>query len=274
MRARARRHRAARLRRDRRAGALGRADGEVARGHRAHAPRRPARRRGAARSRRGGRARASPPTRSTRRARGLHRRAAPTRARSTTTASRRRVCTSVNEVICHGIPDDRAAASTATSSTSTSPSTSTACTATPTPRSASATSTPSRGAWCGSPRSACDPASRRSGPARPSPTSAGPSRPTPRTTATAWCGPSSGHGIGEQFHADAAGPALLRRRRARTIMEPGMTFTIEPMITIGSWQHRHVGRRLDRGHRRRQAHRAVRAHHPRHRRRRRRPALR
>ena len=31
----------------------------------------------------------------------------PTRARSTTTAIPSRVCTSVNEVICHGIPDSR-----------------------------------------------------------------------------------------------------------------------------------------------------------------------
>ena len=50
------------------------------------------------------------------------------------------VCTSVNEVICHGIPDSRPSR-TATSSTSTSPPTSAVCTATPTPRSSSATST-------------------------------------------------------------------------------------------------------------------------------------
>ena len=37
----------------------------------------------------------------------LHRAAAATRARSTTTATRKSLCTSVNEVICHGIPDDR-----------------------------------------------------------------------------------------------------------------------------------------------------------------------
>ena len=28
--------------------------------------------------------------------------------------------------------------------------------------------------------------------------------------------------------------------RSSTIMRPGMTFTIEPMITLGSWQHKMV----------------------------------
>ena len=46
-----------------------------------------------------------------------------------------------------------------------------------------------------------------------------------------------GHGIGEQFHTDLQ---ILHYYDARgtAIMRPGMTFTIEPMITIGSWQHR------------------------------------
>jgi methionyl aminopeptidase len=48
------------------------------------------------------------------------------------------VCTSVNEVICHGIPDSR------------------------TPRSSSATSTRRAGSWCASPRKRCGWASRRS----------------------------------------------------------------------------------------------------------------
>lgn len=46
-----------------------------------------------------------------------------------------------------------------------------------------------------------------------------------------------GHGIAEEFHADLQIPHYYDRR-ANTIMEPGMTFTIEPMITMGSWQHR------------------------------------
>jgi methionyl aminopeptidase len=42
-----------------------------------------------------------------------------------------------------------------------------------------------------------------------------------------------GHGIGEDFHG---GLQILHYydRRANTVLEPGMTFTIEPMITLGS----------------------------------------
>jgi methionyl aminopeptidase len=46
-----------------------------------------------------------------------------------------------------------------------------------------------------------------------------------------------GHGIGEQFHTDIQ-VFHYYDPRATTIMRPGMTFTIEPMITLGSWQHR------------------------------------
>jgi methionyl aminopeptidase len=45
-----------------------------------------------------------------------------------------------------------------------------------------------------------------------------------------------GHGIGEQFHTDLQVPHY-DDPRATTVIEPGMTFTIEPMITMGSWQH-------------------------------------
>lgn len=46
-----------------------------------------------------------------------------------------------------------------------------------------------------------------------------------------------GHGIGEQFHTDIQ---ILHYydSRGTTLMRPGMTFTIEPMITLGTWQHR------------------------------------
>jgi methionyl aminopeptidase len=48
-----------------------------------------------------------------------------------------------------------------------------------------------------------------------------------------------GHGIGEQFHTDVQ---ILHYydERANTIMRPGMTFTIEPMISLGGWQHKMV----------------------------------
>jgi methionyl aminopeptidase len=45
-----------------------------------------------------------------------------------------------------------------------------------------------------------------------------------------------GHGIGEQFHSDLQIPHY-DDPRATTLIEPGMTFTIEPMITMGAWQH-------------------------------------
>ncbi|HVE74057.1 MAG TPA: type I methionyl aminopeptidase [Mycobacteriales bacterium] len=45
-----------------------------------------------------------------------------------------------------------------------------------------------------------------------------------------------GHGIGRSFHSD---PQVFHydNPAARQVLEPGMTFTIEPMITIGDWRH-------------------------------------
>jgi len=45
-----------------------------------------------------------------------------------------------------------------------------------------------------------------------------------------------GHGIAEQFHDDLQIPHYFDPR-ASTVLEPGMTFTIEPMITVGAYQH-------------------------------------
>ena len=45
-----------------------------------------------------------------------------------------------------------------------------------------------------------------------------------------------GHGIGEQFHANLHIPHYYEPA-ADTVMAPGMTFTIEPMITMGDWRH-------------------------------------
>jgi len=44
-----------------------------------------------------------------------------------------------------------------------------------------------------------------------------------------------GHGIGETFHTSLQIPHHFDPK-AKRIMEPGMTFTIEPMITEGSWE--------------------------------------
>ena len=46
-----------------------------------------------------------------------------------------------------------------------------------------------------------------------------------------------GHGIGEQFHTDVQVLHYYDERN-NMIMRPGMTFTIEPMITLGGWQHK------------------------------------
>jgi len=45
-----------------------------------------------------------------------------------------------------------------------------------------------------------------------------------------------GHGIGEVFHSAPQVPHYFDPA-ASTVMQPGMTFTIEPMITVGSWRH-------------------------------------
>ncbi len=46
-----------------------------------------------------------------------------------------------------------------------------------------------------------------------------------------------GHGIGGQFHMGPSVPHYYTPE-ASTIMEPGMTFTIEPMITLGTWREK------------------------------------
>jgi methionyl aminopeptidase len=43
----------------------------------------------------------------------------------------------------------------------------------------------------------------------------------------------TGHGVGESFHSGLVIPHY-DEDRATTVMETGMTFTIEPMLTLGS----------------------------------------
>ena len=47
-----------------------------------------------------------------------------------------------------------------------------------------------------------------------------------------------GHGIGERFHSSLLQIPHYFDPEADTIMEPGMTFTVEPMINLGHWHHR------------------------------------
>lgn len=46
-----------------------------------------------------------------------------------------------------------------------------------------------------------------------------------------------GHGIGETFHTQPSIPHYFNPE-ARTVLEPGMIFTVEPMITLGSWREK------------------------------------
>jgi methionyl aminopeptidase len=45
-----------------------------------------------------------------------------------------------------------------------------------------------------------------------------------------------GHGIGEVFHMEPQVPHYYDRN-ANMLIQPGMTFTVEPMINQGSWRH-------------------------------------
>jgi methionyl aminopeptidase len=46
----------------------------------------------------------------------------------------------------------------------------------------------------------------------------------------------TGHGIGTAFHSGLVVPHY-DDPRATTVMEPGMTFTIEPMLTLGTYDY-------------------------------------
>ncbi len=46
----------------------------------------------------------------------------------------------------------------------------------------------------------------------------------------------TGHGIGTAFHSGLVVPHF-DDARATTVMEPGMTFTIEPMLTLGTYEY-------------------------------------
>ena len=68
-----------------------------------------------------------------------------------------------------------------------------------------------------------------------------------------------GHGIGTEFHGDLQ-VLHYYDKRASARLEEAMTFTIEPMLTLGSSMASMWGRRLDGRHRRRPSHGSVRAH--------------
>ncbi|MCH7686692.1 MAG: type I methionyl aminopeptidase [Planctomycetes bacterium] len=45
-----------------------------------------------------------------------------------------------------------------------------------------------------------------------------------------------GHGLGREFHQEPGVPHLPVRSSARDVIEPGMCFTIEPMLNAGTWK--------------------------------------
>ena len=143
------------------------------------------------------------------------------------------LCTSVNEVICHGIPDDRPLVDgdivnlDVTVYVGGVHGDTNATFARRPPRPAL------RASWSGSRPSASTTPSTRCGRARRSPTSAAPSSSHAHANGLFVVRAFVGHGIGEVFHGPPQVPHYYERG-ARTIMEPGMTFTIEPMITMGA----------------------------------------
>ncbi len=48
----------------------------------------------------------------------------------------------------------------------------------------------------------------------------------------------TGHGIGEAFHSGIVVPHYDAAPEHDTVIEPGMTFTVEPMLTLGASEHR------------------------------------
>ena len=66
---------------------------------------------------------------------------------------------------------------------------------------------------------------------------AGDRAPRHEAARSAWCAPSSATASASSSTPTCRSCTTTTRRLA-TVMEPGMTFTIEPMITMGRWQHR------------------------------------
>ena len=186
-------------------------------------------------SRSGGTSRpASPPTSSTASATTSWSPTAPTRRRWATRTSRSRCARRVNEVICHGIPDSRPLAGRRRRQgrhhrvhrrrarrhlrdvlrrrrrrT----------------RCASSANAPTR---------RCCAASRRSRPGRPISVIGRVIESYAKRFGYGVVRDYTGHGVGPCFHTK---PTILHydEPRATTVLEPGMTFTIEPMLTLGGY---------------------------------------
>ena len=177
------------------------------------------------------------------------------------------VCTSVNEVVCHGIPGATRAQGRRHHQRRRHlvlPAQA-AFTATPAPPSTSASPAPRPRRWSRSRASRSSSASPRSATARASATSAPPSRSSPKAQGCSVVRDFVGHGIGREFHA-APQVKHYGTRGSGKRLKAGMIFTIEPMINIGATSASVLDDDWTVAHRGRLALRAVRAHHRRSRR--------
>ncbi len=147
------------------------------------------------------------------------------------------ICTSVNEVICHGIPDDRPLADgdiVNIDVTAYIDGVHGDCSATfyvgqVDPESRALVEVTRQCRDLGHPSGAAGPAHLRHRPGHRGPRSA--------PTVTVSCACSSATESAQQFHISPSVPHYYVPE-ASTVMEPGMTFTIEPMITIGTWREK------------------------------------
>ena len=98
-------------------------------------------------------------------------------------------------------------------------------------------STTSHAPWCGSPRNAGGWALKPCDPSRPISDIGQAIEDHARAHGYGVVRTFVGHGIGEQFHMAPSVPHYYTPE-ASTIMMPGMTFTIEPMITLGTWREK------------------------------------
>ena len=140
-------------------------------------------------------------------------------------------CTSLNEIICHGIPDDTVIEDGDIVNIDVPP-TSTACTATPTPPSWPATCPRSTACSSSAPTKQRCARSRPSNPADSFPSSAGSLNRTQTVSATTSFATSPAT-TSATFHN---GLVVLHydQPAVETVLEPGITFTIEPMINLGA----------------------------------------
>ena len=145
------------------------------------------------------------------------------------------LCTSVNEIICHGIPDDRALVEGDIVNLDVTIYLDGVHGDTNGTWGVGAIDAPSR-KLIHETREACDAGIRAVRPGRPISDIGQAIQQHAERHGYGVIRAFVGHGIGEQFHTDLHIPHYFDPG-ANTIMQPGMVFTIEPMISMGDWRH-------------------------------------